>query len=672
MNKLFTQFSIRQKLWGGFGLLLGVLTLVSSIAFFSLSGVQNEMAVVVDEMQPAVINSMELTSGLNQATSSLGFFLLSGEEVHRENYQAALTRVDGAVDKLTTQLSADAIQATRIETIRTDIETVKQQGNEMLGLVGDQAKNMPGIAYAAAHVNPLSQEMLNIVSQMIMSESEEAATKKRKQLMSDLHALRYSWANVMNGVRAYLAFRAQSALDEVNLYVEDSATKLERLRAYGGDLTFDQEDGLEQFSNLREEIITHIEALQEFDKSGKWRTDAWMVRNDMGPLMDRIQDNLNDLVQEQRTKIEGTSRSLIERMANAETFIGVLLIFGLIAGVLVAFTTCSQTTRAAVSMRDVLKDISEGEGDLTHRVPQTSHDELGQASGYFNETMARLQGMVGDVAAVARQVADRAGQATGQIDVVTRNIGNGADRARSTAAATEEMSATSVEIARNASVATDEAGKAHKEAEAGARCVKSMSSKAQDMNKQIGDLQASVNDIKSKGHGMLDMVSIINEIAGQTNLLALNAAIEAARAGESGRGFAVVADEVRQLAMKTTQSTAKISELLKDNQHSSEGLSAIMGSVAHATESMMGSVHETSDAISRVTGSVQLMTDMVGQIAHAAREQSTATGEIASNVEEISHMETENAQRVTETSGYLQELADFSTRLEDLVSRFKV
>lgn len=672
MTNLFSQFSIRQKLWGGFGLLLAVLTLISSIAFFSLAGVQKDMGVVIDDIQPSVIASMELTSGLNQATSSLGFFLLSGETVHRDTYQGALTRVDSMVEALTKQLSSDAAQAAHIETIRADIGSFKRHGNEMLSLVNDTAKNVPGIAYAAQYINPLSQEMLNIVSQMIMSESEEAASTKRKQLMSDLHSLRYSWANVMNGVRAYLAFRAQSALDEINLYLEDSGTKLDRLRAYGSDLTFDQEDGLEQFTALREEFLTHLDALQDFDKSGKWRTDAWMVRNEVGPLMDRIQGNLIELVQAQRTLIETTSRSLIERMVSAETFIGLLLTFGLIVGVLVAFTTCSQTTRAAVSMRDVLKDISEGEGDLTHRVPQVSNDELGQASGYFNKTMAQLQGMVGDVATVARQVADRADQATGQIDVVTRNIGIGADRARSTAAATEEMSATSVEIARNASVATDEAGKAHKEAEAGARSVKGMSSKAQDMHKQIEQLQNSVNEIKAKGHGMLDMVGIINEIASQTNLLALNAAIEAARAGESGRGFAVVADEVRQLAMKTQQSTAKISELLKDNQHSSEGLSSIMGSVTHATESMLGSVDETSEAISRVTDSVQLMTDMVGQIAHAAREQSTATGEIASHVEEISHMETENAQRVTETSGYLQELADFSARLDDLVSRFKV
>lgn len=672
MNKLLSHLTIRQKLWGGFGLLLSVLCLVALIAFFSLDGVQKEMGEVVDEIQPTVMASMELTGHLNQATTSLGFFLLSGESVHREHYQAALQRVDAAMQSLQLKLDGEASRQARLAEIRTDIDVFKRYGEQMLPLVTDQAKNVPGIAYAAQNINPLSQQMLNIVSQMIMTESEEGATPERKQLMSDLHSLRYAWANVMNGVRAYLAFRAQSAMDEVKLYLDDSATKLERLQDYGGSLTFDQEDGLAQFIKLRETFIKHVEALQEFDRSGKWRTDAWMVRSEVGPLMERIEANLKQLVEEQRALIESTSQGLVQRMASAETFIAMLLVFGLVAGVLVAFGTCSQTTRAAVGMRDVLKDISEGEGDLTHRVPLMSHDELGQASEYFNHTMARLQGMVKEVATVAGEVADRAGQATDQVDLVTRNVGNGADRARSTAAATEQMSATSIEIARNAGVATEEAGKARKDAEAGARCVRDMSAKAQDMGKQIDQLQTSVDDIKAKGNGMLDMVGIINEIASQTNLLALNAAIEAARAGESGRGFAVVADEVRQLAMKTQQSTAKIAELLKDNQHSSEGLSHIMSNVSQSTDSMLGSVRQTSEAISRVTGSVQLMTDMVGQIAHAAQEQSTATAEIANNIEEISHMETENAQRVVETSGYLQELADFSTRLQGLVSRFKV
>ncbi|WP_455235028.1 HAMP domain-containing methyl-accepting chemotaxis protein [Thiogranum longum] len=675
INKLFARFSIRQKIWGGYAVVLGVLALVSAIGLYSLSGVQHDVEVVVEDIQPTVIASMGLNSDLNQATGSLGFYLLSSEQEHRDAYLEMMGNVEQSLvslQKLVGTKGGESEAGKLLDAITQDVEHFKQYGEQLLVLAEDRVKNMPAIPYAQANINPLSQEMLNLVSQMILSEQEESADEQRKQLLSQMQDLRYLWANVMNGVRAYLSLGGQSAMDEVDLYFEASGEKIETLKSKEDLLTFDQQDSLEQFIERREQFMGHVQKVKDIKDSGKWRMDTYMVRNDVGPLANRIKSNLAALVDTEQRLIESTSQDLVGTLSDAKTFISILLGVGFVLGLAMSFAASISTVGPAVHLRDMFRDIAEGEGDLTRRVPTQSSDELGQASTYFNKTMDTLQSMIKDVASVSTEVADRAQQASAEIEQVSQNIAQGADRARSTAAATEEMSATSTEIARNAGVATEEAQKAHEEADAGAKCVKEMAAKARDMADQINQLQENVDTIGKKGKGMLDMVGIINEIAEQTNLLALNAAIEAARAGEMGRGFAVVADEVRQLAHKTQQSTAQIAQLLKDNETSTAELTDTMSGVSKTTEEMMASVGQTSEVISKVSNGVNVMTDMVGQIATAAQEQSAATGEIAGHVEQISLVETENNERASEAYGYLKQLADFSERLDNLVSRFKV
>ena len=670
----FARLSMKQKVWGGYGIMLAILMLVSATSLSSLFRVEANIATVVEEVQPAMIASMELAATVNRAAGALGFYLLSKETDHRDAYQAALDDVDQALARVRGALAdrADAQSEALLNQLSDDVARFRGYQERMVTLAENVAANQPGMTFAAQNVNPLSQQMLQQMSEMVQSEFEESASAERRQILSDVHDLRYSWSNVMNGVRAYLAFRGDNAKNEVQLYLDDTAAKLARLEAAQDELTFVQADALEQVIELRTQVIENYEGLQEIDASGKWRTDAYLIRTELGPLMEQIQANVHELVQVQQALIGTTSESLLERVAGASTVIGIFTAIGILLSIVVIATSCTQVIRPIVTLRDILKDISEGEGDLTRRAKLASQDELGQASGYFNRVMSNLQDMMGQVATVSDGVSERASQANEEVAQIRSNIGLNADRARSTATATEQISATSEEIARNAQSTTEEADQARTEASEGASSVRAMSQHAQQMGGQIDELQGSVDVISAKGAGMLDMVGIINEIADQTNLLALNAAIEAARAGDSGRGFAVVADEVRQLAMKTQQSTARISELLQDNQKSNQQLNAVMVGVSESTQSMLSSVEETSGRIERMANSVNLMTDMVAQIASAAQEQSTATNEIAGNIEGISHLGAENAERAEEISQHLEALARDSVQLGELVGRFKI
>ncbi|MEE4244422.1 MAG: PAS domain-containing methyl-accepting chemotaxis protein [Kangiellaceae bacterium] len=109
------------------------------------------------------------------------------------------------------------------------------------------------------------------------------------------------------------------------------------------------------------------------------------------------------------------------------------------------------------------------------------------------------------------------------------------------------------------------AAETHQISEQGTEVLEKSVAIMQQIAANVSLVAKDVESLNTQSEKINDMVSTISSIADQTNLLALNAAIEAARAGEQGRGFAVVADEVRQLAARTSNSTAEISAVVKDN-----------------------------------------------------------------------------------------------------------
>ena len=190
-----------------------------------------------------------------------------------------------------------------------------------------------------------------------------------------------------------------------------------------------------------------------------------------------------------------------------------------------------------------------------------------------------------------------------------------------------------------------------------------MDRRIKDSDAALGEMLASMNDIKSSGGKIAKIIKVIDEIAFQTNILALNAAVEAARAGEAGAGFAVVAAEVRNLAQRSAQAAKDTADLIEESIGRSDAGSAKLEKVAVVIRAIKDSaskvkilvdeVNQGSQEQARGAEQVSKAMQQMGQVTQAnaaSSEQTAAAGqELAAQAESMSSIALELRAVVTET-----------------------
>lgn len=336
------------------------------------------------------------------------------------------------------------------------------------------------------------------------------------------------------------------------------------------------------------------------------------------------------------------------------------------------FLVMRSITSPLVNMQLMLKDIAEGEGDLTKRLETDRSDELGELGRWFNRFVDNIHSIVSQVAGTTIHVSSSADQLNSTAEQIATAAEEVASQSATVATASEEMSATSNDIASNCSRASEVANRASDTAKGGATIVHETLSGMERIAERVKEAANTVASLGARSDQIGAIVGTIEDIADQTNLLALNAAIEAARAGEQGRGFAVVADEVRALAERTTKATKEIGEMIKVIQQETTGAVSSMENGVAEVERGMKSSRKSGTALEEIVDAINEVTMQVHQIATAAEEQTAVTGEISSNIHQITDVVHETARGAHKTANAASQLLDMSNNLQRLVKKFKL
>jgi methyl-accepting chemotaxis protein len=294
---------------------------------------------------------------------------------------------------------------------------------------------------------------------------------------------------------------------------------------------------------------------------------------------------------------------------------------------------------------DVLKISSAlAQGDLTQII--TTH----YPSGTFNNVKNGLNGTVGNLKALVGEIKE----SSDTINTATREIAAGnndlSQRTEQQAASLEETAASMTELnstvqhnAENAKYANQLTANAREIAEKG-RTV-------------VGEVVKTMEGINESSRKVVEIISVIDNIAFQTNILALNAAVEAARAGEQGRGFAVVATEVRSLAQRAATAAGEIQMLISDSVEKVDDGSQL--------------VTQAGKTMQEIVSAVQGVTNVMAEITSASVEQSSGIAQVNQAIAQMDDVTQQNAALVEEAAASAESLEEQAQKLSITVANFK-
>ena len=319
-----------------------------------------------------------------------------------------------------------------------------------------------------------------------------------------------------------------------------------------------------------------------------------------------------------------------------------------------------------------LKDIAEGEGDLTKEIPVRSQDEIGELAGHINHLVMKLRETVTVLYQLAENISISLCQVSSRTTKTVVSAADQKERSQSVAVAAEQMAATLNVVAGNTHQAAGYSVQVDQAASEGMAVVDGACDSIALVRENVIKTLGTVQRLESSSAQIGDIINLIEDIADQTKLLALNAAIEAARAGEHGRGFAVVADEVKMLSEKTATSTKQIANIITNIQSESREAARSIGEEQERVEDGVAKSSAARECLERILGLAGETAQLINQIASATEEQSATTNEISDKIHTVSDSASSVHHDMIESDKAFTILTGVAEQIFSTVGKFSV
>ena len=374
-------------------------------------------------------------------------------------------------------------------------------------------------------------------------------------------------------------------------------------------------------------------------------------------------------------------------------FIAILFAIALLAvAAVITLLVAGKIVKPIVHVTSTLKDISEGEGDLTRSIAISSKDEVGDLAKYFNKTLEKIKGLVllikkqaGVLSGIGADLSSNMTETAAAVNEINSNIQSIKGRVINQSASVTETNATMEQVVANINKLNghvenqgrniSQASSAIEQMVANINSVtntlvsNAVNVKALQEASEIGrtglsEVAQDIQEISRESEGLLEINAVMENIASQTNLLSMNAAIEAAHAGEAGKGFAVVADEIRKLAESSGGQSKTIGTVLKKIAESIKKITSSTENVLNKFEAIDSGVKIVSQQEENIRNAMEEQSEGSKQLLQSSSSLNEITQQVKSGSDEMLEgskevvNESRNLERVTqEITGGMNEMA---------------
>ncbi|MBU3954691.1 MAG: bacteriohemerythrin [Proteobacteria bacterium] len=440
--------------------------------------------------------------------------------------------------------------------------------------------------------------------------------------------------------------------------------------------TIDDEDKTKPLAGIKEAVDVYISSFKGY-------ADLMKSQQTAKAQMESTAAGIESICRKSK---ESMHSQMQDQIVSSTTFITLVSIFAVIFGILIAFVLTRIIITPIKRVVAALKDISQGDGDLTQRIDINTKDEIGELAKWFNAFISRLNTIIVDIGANSETVTASSGELLSISELMSEDSEDLASRSNAVAAAAEQMSssmnsvaAASEEASTHLGIVADAAGQMKQTLNEVARnCEKARevsdnaAAKVKMASDRVGHLGASARDINK-------VTEVITDIAEQTNLLALNATIEAARAGAAGKGFAVVASEIKGLAAQTAGATLDIKEKIRSIQASTEDtvkdvddITNVICQVTEIVSAIAAAIEEQSASATEVAENIEQASTGILEVNENVAQSSQVSTEIAQDISKVHDVSREMNTRSNRMKKSAQDLSELSGKLRDMIGVFKV